>query len=139
MSFANTQTADGIAVEADLNELPGCLCPKIRIETSLDDTEEDWSVRWCAARQRSAQRPVRASDTLHLITVGYGRHSSSVMMISAPSASWILIVTSGERSEAIVQMRLKRRPFIRHLTEFSQVEDLIASAIGKNGRFHDMR
>ena len=86
--LADADAADGVAGEVERDEsaaraaragpgtTPPCTMPK-----------SAWSVRVCAAWQRSAQRKVRSQRLRRRAprSAGYGGHSSKAMMMSAPS------------------------------------------------------
>ena len=86
--------------------------PQVRLEAALDDAEERL-VRplVCAARQRSAQRWVRAvaSATSARDEACGGTGWSRQTAMSAPSASWTAIACSGrEAQRRPVEVRAER-------------------------------
>ena len=136
LRLANREAANREAIEGQRADEPRARGAQLRIHRALRDAEERLIAgRTCAASARSAQRCVRSVAARATSGgQGYGGHSSSGRMMSAPSSASVCMTLSGVISTSrAIQMRAEAHARVRHLAQLAQAEDLEAAAIGQDG------
>ena len=139
MGFADRQPADGVSGKIQIDERVRVLAAQRRVRAALHDAEKHLprgvavaarNNRASGAPNRACARPLRARG---IPPQGASMHSSSTMMMSAPSAISISSAFSGER-KCSEPSRCERNvtPSSATLRRLAQAENLKAARIGED-------